>query len=269
MPQRHYLQEPLAFGVDSWAHWSVNPDKTALVFVHGFSGAAADTWLEFPRLLTGDARASGIDLMFYGYDGLFTQAGTSADQLEEFLDAVGKNPSSLFPNFVRRGAEFAYSRIVVAAHSLGAVIVRRALLDAASYKETWPARVRFVLFAPAHRGAYVALLASEFLSGQEWFIGKLAGSVAQYNVPLLNDLSDGSPVLADLLADTRKALRSAADAPYLVAHAVVWAQQDKVVRNARFANDPRPARFPKDHQNVCKPSDAFLDPLEKVVAACL
>jgi alpha-beta hydrolase superfamily lysophospholipase len=268
MQQHHYFQEPIdAHGTGTLAYWALNAAGTAVIFVHGFNGSALRTWLNFPSMLMADPRAAGLDVVFFGYDGLFTQAGSSALQFFTFMQALMTSPHAVFPNFVKRPHAFTYSRVVIVAHSLGAVVVRRAVVDAVRAKETWPAHVRLVLFAPAHRGAYAAALASHVLTGQLWLIGKLAGSLLQYRIPLLSDLQADSPVIKQLAQDTRKQLKKGSQQNGLIAHAVVWAHDERVVINLPFLDDPGPEKLPTNHANVCKPSDNFLQPLDLVLAA--
>ena len=79
-----------------------------------------------------------------------------------------------------------------------------------------------MLFAPAHSGAYAADIASAYLTSQDWWLGKIAGAAAAYNLPLLEDLKPGSVVLTALDADTKTALQAKPKAGHLVAHTVVW-----------------------------------------------
>src|SRR5436853_7631990 len=97
--QAHLLPDRLPrFGKATTAHWSLRPGGKAIVFVHGFSGGAIDTWTNFPAMLTTDARFSQVDLLFYGYDGLQTQAGTSAALFLDFLGTLAQTPADLYGN---------------------------------------------------------------------------------------------------------------------------------------------------------------------------
>lgn len=268
--QSHHLPETLgkAFGEGTTAQWAVNPTGKAIIFVHGFQGEALDTWTDFPTLLTEDARLTGVDLIFYGYDGLYTQAGVSSLMFLQFLEQLFTAPNSLLGKALQPRHNFTYSSVVIAAHSLGAVVTRRALLDAEADGSAWIDKVRLVFFAPAHSGAYAAVLASAYLSSQDWWLGKIAGAAAAYNLPLLEDLKPGSVVLAALDADTRKALQAKPKAGHLVAHTVVWADDDKVVINHRFGGDPRAKLIRgSDHRRVCKPLNDFRDPVDYLLAA--
>ncbi len=270
--QQHHFAESLKRGTATSAHWAVSLPRSILVFVHGFCGHAISTWVSFPEMLLADPRTIQTDIVFYGYDGKTRQAGNSSLELLTFLRDVATRPWALSSSGIGRSrADPPYERIVVAAHSLGAVVTRRALLDAARVGDAWLERVRFVLFAPAHNGAYAAVLASAFVSEQDWFLGKLAGAVAQYNIPLIEDLKPDSVVLRRLQDDTRTALGPllaedpGASPSHLVARAVVWANDDKVVINQPFQCDPLPVLWDGDHSRVCKPHLGFVDPLDIVI----
>jgi hypothetical protein len=76
---------------------------------------------------------------------------------------------------VARDKTFEYKRVILAAHSLGAVICRWALLFAHNKKKAgaadhgWVDRTAMVLFAPAHMGAVVSDLVRELGIGSGAF----------------------------------------------------------------------------------------------------
>jgi pimeloyl-ACP methyl ester carboxylesterase len=149
-----------SWGRSSKAFFATEPVGSAILFVHGFGGKATDTWLEFPRLLPLEAESAGYDLLFYGYDGKKARAAFSAAGLLEFLDALNDTPSrdvinpSLTPGIPKRPKAFRYKRLVICAHSLGAVVSRLALLDAGNQtpRRRWLSRVR--LLAPQSFRSY-------------------------------------------------------------------------------------------------------------------
>ena len=109
--QGHHLPETLgdAFGKGTTAQWAANPEGKAIIFVHGFQGEALDTWTDFPTLLTSDARLAGVDLLFYGYDGLYTQAGSSSLLFLQFLEQLFTDINSLIGKSLQPRNGFAYS----------------------------------------------------------------------------------------------------------------------------------------------------------------
>lgn len=149
---------------------------------------------------------------------------------------------------------------MIVAHSLGAVITRRALLDATRLQAPWTTKTKLVLYAPAHKGASVADLALEVASSFTFL--RLFGVGARFVSPLIDQLKPNSPDLNALLAETKQARKDGANG-HLVAARVVIAEYERIVRNETFADDPPPDTIPEtDHLSVCKPRSDFRRPLE-------
>jgi pimeloyl-ACP methyl ester carboxylesterase len=250
---------------------SAAPQTTACVFVHGFGGTSVGTWENFPGILLEKPEAAGYDLIFYGYDSK-RSANTSAIELLDFLTGIFTDPATVWNKLLHpsraRPAQFAYKRIVIVAHSLGAVVTRRALLDALWRKQEWGSadydwvqHVRLVLFAPAHCGARVQRLAASFT-----FPFKLpVFEFFHYRWPSFEDLKPESKVLERLSADTTVALKSGSNG-FLKAKNVLWATDETVVYNDYFVGDPPPRTIVGTHTSVCKPHKTFDEPLKWVLA---
>ena len=268
--QTHFLPRKLkGYKHKIIAQWATGPATKLIIFVHGFAGSSSGTWIKFPSLLPGHPSMNAVDLMSYGYDGKFTQANSSALAFFDFLQTFLKSPAQLMnrTNSLRVSdrVPFAYEKIVIVAHSLGAVISRLALLQAhqrrARGKEfPWLEKVELVLFAPAHLGAYSAEIVHSFLTSQGWWLGNLISHGALSKSPLIIDLVSTSKVITDLEKDTKTALASTGThgLGHLAAKRVVWALYDKVVKNGQFCDD-EPADAPPlnaNHVEVCKPRRA-------------
>jgi pimeloyl-ACP methyl ester carboxylesterase len=243
-------------GRGSRALWSTHPTGTVVVFVHGFNGHATDTWTEFDRLLLG----SKHDLVFFGYDSLRGTSNVMALKLLECLEALWDDPTrfvngTLDPSDYR--APFTVKRLLLVAHSLGAVVSRRALLHACTKKHAWLNQVELCLFAPAHRGAHVTGLVKAAMS---LFQAPLE-AIAKWRFPILADLEKGSQLLTELAEQTSEAIDKGQ--PSLRAQLVVLAENDDVVDTNPFCvhDDPGQA-FAASHTKVCKPDDAFDQPFK-------
>jgi len=250
--------------------FAAQPKRKALLFIHGFSGDAIKTWSDFHELLPGRPQCTCRDIIFYGYDGLRADMHASAAIFRAFLDELFKSTKSFLadnlPPSAQRADDFGYDELVIIAHSLGAVIARRALLDATRMSLDWVVRTKLVLYAPAHKGAKVTELALEVASSFTFL--KLFGIVARFESPLIDQLKPESQSLKALLEDTEIATKDGANT-HLVARKVVIAEYEKIVQNESFGKDPPPDTIPETtHTSVCKPKRDFLQPLI-LLEACL
>jgi hypothetical protein len=191
---------------------------------------------------------------------------TSADIFRRFLDSLFGSPAPLIntslPVSAARASEFRYREIIVICHSLGAVIVRFAILQAHDAGRTWISRLKLVLFAPAHMGASVVTLALSVISVLPFLM--FASGIVRFKSPLIDQLKKGSDELRVLGEATRKALADG-DCDCLVATKVIHAEHEKIVSNIRFCSDPPAIPFDGDHFSICKPKAGFPDPLVHVL----
>jgi pimeloyl-ACP methyl ester carboxylesterase len=274
----HYPIDLLGLGPeynqDSYALWSRRPVKKAVVFIHGYSGNALTTWAQFQQLIPEVPEFTGCDFFFYGHDGLWGTTAASATLFYSFLQRLCEQPLSLsipsLGSVAARPQGFTYDKVTLAAHSLGAVISRWALLYAVRDARSWLDRTALVLYAPAHLGAKVSKLISEVGAGHGILstLLRLIGFGAKHASPLIDELQAGGKDLQDLLDETNAALATGNGAA-LIAKQVVIADRERIVVNRRFAQDPwPPATFAgTNHFTICKPTKAFLFPLEKLSEA--
>lgn len=263
--QTHYRVREAPHAKNASVHWAIKPNGTIVIFVHGFAGGPTSTWPQFPTLLPAAKAAREADILFYSYDSLRTRAYVSAVKLYKFLTILTANPNALIqqslPGTVARtGTPFAYSRIIIVAHSLGALVSRLALLEAHKNNDAWAANVRLILFAPAHTGADILRLAGLALTGLP-----VAMPAAQLVLPSLQDLDPRSSAILKRLA--KEVSAAVKKAPYLRATVVIHAERDPVVSPNPFCTDPTPLFIPGvDHMSVCKPNPPFSIPLDQVTA---
>ena len=223
----HYLVRSLNLGPDydkkgTSAIWARNPNGKAVVFIHGYGGDALTTWSEFSKRLPESPGFEQYDFIFYGHDGLYTTTTASATLFCEFLNQLFTQPLTIInprlPLSEARRKEFQYSKIILAAYSLGAVFSRWSLLFARDRHYTWMNKTTLVLYAPAHMGVRVVRLAQESRLG----ILSSVGSFIRFSSPLIDELAPGSPELQALQQETLAAI-NAGDSPYLIAKKVVFA----------------------------------------------
>lgn len=252
----HAAPYPLDWGKGSIAYFTRRAPNRLIVFVHGFSGGATSTWRGMERMLTmNHGGVSNADVVFYGYNSTRSHAMLSAGLLRKFLDeAAAYRPAwaRLIHPLIGRGKIAPYDEVVLVAHSLGAPVCRRALLDAIADGASWPSRATLILFAPAHLGARLIDLRRELAGGFKTLIANLF-TAGRVRMPVLDDLTPGSTFLNDLLADTQQLLNDGWGAP-LRADEVIFGEQENVVVLGRFGSDP--ALFTswpgQGHSSICR-----------------
>ncbi len=222
--------------------------KNLVIFVHGFNGHPVKTWNEFPQLIQQHGAFKDADVIFYGYDSLKTQASNMKLRLFKFIE-MAIDPTKMVYATLRNIPEgFQYNKVVIIAHSLGAVVARLALLYARAKHVSWLKNCQLLFFAPAHFGSRIPDNFRECFQGY----ASLFQSFTVTKYPIIKDLSEGSTILSQLENNVREILQKE-NAEYLKAK-VVWASNDIVVLNNTFCDD-----FPEDeiddtsHTSVCKP----------------
>lgn len=249
----HYLPEFLEEGINSTRYLSrtKNPG-TLVVFIHGFSGVSLETWMSFPDMLRNEPYLSGSDLYFYGYDSLKGQVFDQSRELYAFLK-----------RYCDRRKTIPYEKILLVAHSLGAVITRYALISAIGDGMSWAPQCRLLLFAPAHSGTRVVKLVQDCLPGML----KIMAAAALYIIPVVDDLRPGSVALKTLERETLRYKKSSEGA--MLSALVIQAYGDKVVHNHQFCYDRfldvSPVRG-YSHTTVCKPAKPYyMLPIQELI----
>lgn len=240
---------------------TLNPENL-IIFVHGFNGSAIDTWNDFPALIKETNEYENSDAIFYGYESLKGQANNNALRFYNFLQVIVEENTGKV-GYPRRSKN-TYQRILIVAHSLGSVIVRRALLNAKAENKQWLSYTKMILFAPAHRGARIQNLLTESLP----ILGKIFAGLGFITIPVLDDLRPASQTIQNLIQETEQLLQNN-QGDFTIAYKVVWANDEIVVHNERFCQDPIAVLIDNiTHTGVCKPtSPNFLRPFEIVTEA--
>jgi pimeloyl-ACP methyl ester carboxylesterase len=97
----------------------VHNDKL-IVFVHGFNSSSKTAWGKFPSLLLGDDELKDFNIVLYGYR---TKSCVETDSIRE--------EGNLLASFLHdtiRGNHQKYQQVVLVGHSMGGLVIMRALL---------------------------------------------------------------------------------------------------------------------------------------------
>jgi hypothetical protein len=292
---------------------------TAVVFVHGFRGHRERTWRWFHPLIDQNSSVSHqwrtSDLFFYGYSSVTAPIRVNVNRFGSFLDRVlaGNTTELLQRNdsltvqtlglgsraFPRHDIT-SYSKLIVAAHSEGAVIVRTLVRDLAL-------RAREEALDAARSSAKSAGIQlptnfNDLVEYQSWSndsYGRIlsqpqfrlltadvclfAPAHAGYSItgPLASilELPGFSQLLRPALSfSTAKAdlepssplitvLRRDTDALSrdsaisALRARILWGENEKVVYVDKFSWDTEEFVSNKDHINICKPSHLYLRPI--------
>lgn len=258
MQNYHTIPVTITDGENSKGFFAYDDPEILVVFVHGFKGASITTWNHFPEAVTNDTDFSEVDFIFYGYNTLGASASFHAAAFKKFLDkAFTPLASRILP--ANQGLpERNYKRIVLVAHSLGALIVRQALVSACKRNEAWIAKISLVLFAPAHTGARINNLVKVVFTG----LAGIFSAVAKFKYPVYEDLDEGSQFIKTLQDETKKLLADPKNSCH-IAKRVVWAENDPVITQIYFCDDPDPDLvYGKNHITVCKPYEGYSTPVD-------
>ena len=245
-------------------YWSRKDPDRLFIFIHGFKGDALKTWNNFPQYIGINKEFSSADIIFYGYDSLFTQVANSGLSFCEFIESFTKSNWELIPDsFAKsRKKEIRYNDITIISHSLGALVCRQALIEGKMRQYIWYEKTRMVLYAPAHHGnrlqsklkaafAKFGMIADCILAGMET------------RIVTLDDLDPKSIIIAQQKDAVNEACRK--DDRSLCARAVFWCPTDLVVLNAPYGQDPPAMHIDQcNHLSICKPSSNNLEPLDKL-----
>lgn len=252
----HFPRLFLKGGKNSLGFYSRSKPKKIFVFVHGFKGDALMTWTFFSSMMIEDPEFIDADILFYGYN---SWNGQMRDQGSDLLEFLNYHVSYLPGNFYddKRGQD--YRKIVIVAHSQGAIIARFALLKSIRDKLEWRGLVKLVLFAPAHNGSRIQNLLMLVLPA----IGKLIGGIIMYNLVVLDELRPQSVALNGLKEEVK--LYIGTDEEDILSAYIIEAYGDKVVHNEPFCYDlyyPKGPVNEVSHTSVCKPAYDYMLPID-------
>ncbi|BDO42093.1 hypothetical protein [Cellulomonas sp. NTE-D12] len=240
---------------------STTTAKRLVVFLHGWWGDIIKSWGDFAVSPDYDQWWQEADLLFIGYDSTREDITAMAARLGRYIRDFYPTPAvnftaARFSDPANSNVE--YDELVLVGHSLGGLIIRRAVIDAA---DEWvnstnctgappvllEAQLR--LFSPASAGFRPAgRLALAYGPGIGPFVAMLLRTATAYS-----DLQPGSQVIANTRQRTERAVTEwhfeslRAD--------LLWANPDRVVITERYDTDRHShAADGKSHRSVCKPT---------------
>lgn len=241
------------------AFYSLKKPRNLVIFIHGFNGGAVSTWDDFSKLIYDHDRFEKTDVIFYGYPSLKQQANNNAINFKNFL-IESSQPNQDLNDCTDRAItnDDEYENVVLVAHSLGAVVVRRALLfiKGQGNQNTLLEKTKMLLFAPAHKGT---LIKTSYISGLPSLLS-LVGVIGIWKTPSFSNLQQNSATIVSLINDTQRYI-DIGDAEFTVASKVIWANADNVVENDTFGNDPEAIVEDGTHTSICKPKNNYINPL--------
>ena len=262
MNGNHTIRVPIPIGRKSVAYWALARPNQVVIFIHGFRGSADGTWGRAADLARRSPCLTSSDLIFFDYPCARKQVPRLAADVVELLDWLTAGDALQGGHaFLHqlRGGKTEYDRFLIVAHSLGAVVARRALLDGVKASRSWIDKIHFILFAPAHLGARVKTLV-------DLTLGKIpfpVDALLKAYYPVLDELEPGSTTLK-LIYDESVALYPAL-CSQVKARAVAMADDEQVVDTNAFFQDPTAVPIKKtDHISVVKCRTLDADPYRKL-----
>ncbi|NMR31968.1 hypothetical protein [Crystallibacter degradans] len=240
-----------------------------MVFVHGFRGKAVATWDEFSSSGHTDLWWRDTDMLFVGYDSAHDNITAVADRVRTNLRKFYPKPHTPAMNLggttPRDDTSTPYGELVALGHSLGGLVLRRAMADAAQdrldsetagekpqHQEILNAKLR--LFSPASAGFRPAgMLGLVKASGLGTVVEMYLRRSSAYT-----DLQPGS----ELLVTTRNRTEQLAPQFSQLRARILWANPDDVVNTERYNTDfVAETVDQQSHSTVCKPNPQYGLPL--------
>jgi hypothetical protein len=259
-------------------------DKAA-IFVHGFMGGPASTWVDFQGLV--DSGLSGIpswwqttDMYFYTYKSVDGALEFNTSDLKRFVsqifpavsahvfhkirkDSFKKSAPYAFPDNTR-----SYRKLIFVGHSEGAVIIRKVIINVVReleesdevqhIEDTGVLASTLNLFSPA-------ILGFKPSGGLSLLLG-LDIPNARSALRAHNELQPDSPLLTDLKEATFLLADRYKNIPALRAR-IGFGRDERIVHIGKYLMDPDIRELTGTHTSVCKPFSTFLEPFEFVVDA--
>ncbi|MHA7209549.1 alpha/beta fold hydrolase [Arthrobacter sp. MDT1-65] len=243
--------------------------RRLIVFVHGFRGHAVTTWTEFGRSGRVSTWWMESDMLFVGYASTRDNITSVADRLNTELPRFYPRPFPPAMNVggvaAREDVQLPYEELILVGHSLGGLIIRCALAQAAQdwlyalNRSDEPPHVILTaqtrLFSPASAGFRPAGFLAVVKGAGVWPAIELFLRMSS----AYTDLQPGS----SLIADTRRRTERLFERTKLSAlqARTLWANPDEVVLAEIYETDSfRASVDGQSHGTVCKPRSGYRRP---------
>lgn len=227
--------------------------ETLLIFVHGFGGSPEKTWRDVVPSIACDARFAQCDVVLYRYDSIGASISKSAEGLIDFISEI--YPSAEFEDPV---SPRTYEKLILVAHSLGGVMVGRAIVIEERRVDSCriPSDAVLRLVSPALGGVRLAGwkgAAREILGLRELVTLALSRS------PSYKELLPESALLRDLSAHTERHAESKPGESRFRA-TIAWADLEEVVVEREYFMDTLAQRPPNTrHASIARLIPFILD----------
>lgn len=113
------------------ATWQINDirktagNKACIIFIHGFNGDPTFTWGRFPDLLCHEPTMNGWDIVCFGYKSSLAPDLTGIWRGNPPIQTIADSLNT----FIKSKFASRYDAFTMIAHSMGGLVVQRALLD--------------------------------------------------------------------------------------------------------------------------------------------
>ncbi len=216
-------------------------------------------------------------MLFVAYDSARRTVTAVADELRaalpQFYPAIRCDLAEVAGVRLPRGSTCNYEELVLVGHSLGGLIVRRALCDEAEvWHRSGGARTRLSpllqartrLFSPASAGFRPSGFRALLLETKALFLIRMILARSPAYIDLLSD----SPILTNTKDRTEQLVTTYGPRLRALVPCILWADPDNVVRDERYNTDFHVwHQRPSTHSSVCKPTARYSRP-RRFVEGC-
>lgn len=229
------------------------------------------TWKDFPKSGRIGQWWQEADMLFVGYESTKENATSVADRLNEELPnfyPAPFAPAMCVGDVSARDEVEPYEELILVGHSLGGLIIRRALKQAAQEWTFSPSGTPIPAILDAQMRLFSPASAGFRPAGKAGFLRALTGvwGLAELRLRMSSAYWDLQPD-SSLIVETRRETESLFARTGLTAlqARILWANPDNIVRAEEYSIDPyRRSVHGQTHITVCKPDATYTRPWQFV-----